>query len=376
MVLEDKPTHITPLSRRDFLKLSGLSFGLAFSLFLPGGQNKLSDLIQPRFDRHNLSPAHAVSILNETPRLEPSQQGRVLDTSIDIFDQPSFNASKVNTYWKDRIVPITHVTLGSETDSHNLVWYQIGDEGFAHSGAIQPVRTILNPPVADIPKTGMLAEVTVPFTDARWSPGREEPVAYRFYYETTYWVVGLVYDSIGEPWYSILDDKWEFTFYAQAAHMRLIPDVELTPISPEVHPLLKRIEVHLPHQVMIAYEMDEPIFMSRVATGAKFSNGDYSTPTGRHITFRKRASRHMAAGNLAFNGYDLPGVPWNCYITEEGIAFHGTYWHNNYGRPRSHGCINLSPQAAKWLYRWTLPNVPPEEPSAYEDYGTAVDIIR
>jgi len=52
----------------------------------------------------------------------------------------------------------------------------------------------------------------------------------------------------------------------------------------------------------------------------------------------------MARGNLAANGYDLPGVPWNSYITEEGIAFHGTYWHNNFGKPRSHGCINLTPR--------------------------------
>lgn len=82
----------------------------------------------------------------------------------------------------------------------------------------------------------------------------------------------------------------------------------------------------------------------------------------------------MAAGNLA-TGYDLPGVPWVSYITDSGIAFHGTYWHNDYGVPRSHGCLNMSSQAAKWLYRWTQPVVPAEEQEVWVGYGTEV-IIR
>jgi lipoprotein-anchoring transpeptidase ErfK/SrfK len=133
--------------------------------------------------------------------------------------------------------------------------------------------------------------------------------------------------------------------------------------------------VYLPEQLLIAYEGDKPVFMTRIASGAKFSDGNYTTPIGHHITFHKRPSRHMAAGNLAYNGYDLPGVPWICYITESGIAFHGTYWHNDYGRPRSHGCINLSPQAAQWIYRWTIPVVPYSEQRAYEAYGTSVLIM-
>ena len=84
----------------------------------------------------------------------------------------------------------------------------------------------------------------------------------------------------------------------------------------------------------------------------------------------------MAAGDIASNGFDLPGVPWVLYITKSGISFHGTYWHNDYGRPRSHGCINLTPQAAKWLYRWTLPSVEPGKQFAYEYFGTKVLIFE
>jgi lipoprotein-anchoring transpeptidase ErfK/SrfK len=67
-------------------------------------------------------------------------------------------------------------------------------------------------------------------------------------------------------------------------------------------------------------------------------------------------------------------VPWISYITESGIAFHGTYWHNDFGIARSHGCINLPSKAAKWLYRWTLPFVPYNEQSTYNVSGTHVDV--
>jgi lipoprotein-anchoring transpeptidase ErfK/SrfK len=68
-------------------------------------------------------------------------------------------------------------------------------------------------------------------------------------------------------------------------------------------------------------------------------------------------------------------VPWVLYIKESGISFHGTYWHNDFGRPRSHGCINLTPQAARWLYRWTTPVVAPTDLFAYKDKGTKVEIM-
>jgi hypothetical protein len=357
------------LSRRDFLSLGILGLGL----FVPISRRPSRYLpwsLPPR-----LTPYEAVENALQAQTLSPDQQGRVLDTYINVYDTPTFSGQRVNTYWRDRVLPITHVTIGSPEDSHNLVWYRISDEGYAHSGTIQPVRTLLNPVITSLPEGGALAEITVPFTDARHEPGTNQRVAYRYYYGTTHWVISLETLSNGETWYRILDDKWEYIYYALTAHLRILPPEELVPLSPDIPPANKRLEVHIPDQVLIAYEFDEPVFVTRVATGAVFRNGVFSTPLGRYMTFHKRGSRHMAAGNLAANGYDLPGVPWNSYITQEGIAFHGTYWHNNFGRPRSHGCINLTTQAARWLYLWTIPPVAPTDQYAYEQVGTPVDII-
>ena len=74
--------------------------------------------------------------------------------------------------------------------------------------------------------------------------------------------------------------------------------------------------------------------------------------------------------------YDLPGVPWVSFFTGTGDSFHGTYWHNDYGRPRSHGCVNLTPDDAKFIYRWTSPVVPPETAYLYDPgSGTKVNIV-
>ena len=336
----------SPLSRRDFLKFSAA--GLA-GFFTP------PNLI---WDQQN-----------------PETHGRIIDDDVTVYSRPSKNAEKLAAYWKDMIIPIQEVTLGEEPLDHNRVWYRIDSNGYIHSGQVQPVRTSLNPIISEIPAAGLLAEVTVPFTDAHWGPGKDFPVAYRFYYETTHWVTRLVFSQSNSAWYKLYDDKWKYFYYAPATHLRIFPAEELAPLSPHVPPGRKRIEVRTEEQVVIAYEWDRPVFMTRTSTGARFSNGDYRTPPGRHITAHKRPFRHMAAGNLAYNGYDLPGVPWVSYITDNGISFHGTYWHNNFGRPRSHGCINLTCKAAKWIFRWTLPYVPPEAQYVYEEFGTAVDVI-
>ena len=362
------------ISRRGFLQLSSMGIMAALGLVIQS-QSKMFHLFD-RINKNWTNPEEALARFSFVEVLNPNQLGRVLNGSIDVYDVPSFNGKRVNTYWRDQTLPITDITIGKSEDSFNMVWYKVGEEGYTHSGAIQPVLTKTNPVVAQLPPDGAVAEVTVPYTDAHWDPGEDEPVAYRFYYSTTYWVTEIVADENGTPWYGVRDDKWEYMYYVPASHLRIIPHEEMQPISPHVPPQNKQLEVHLPEQVMIAYEFDQPVFMARVATGAIFSNGDYSTPTGRYTTFHKRSSRHMARGNLAANGYDLPGVPWNSYITEDGIAFHGTYWHNNFGRPRSHGCINLTSQAAKWVFLWTMPVVPPDQESKYDDAATVVDIIE
>ena len=102
----------------------------------------------------------------------PEQMGRVAELKSTAFDRPSLSGDPVKIYWRDTILPITEVTVGDVEPRYNRIWYQIGDQGYVHSGAIQPVQTHLNQPTSDIPSAGVLAEVTVPYTDAHWGPGK------------------------------------------------------------------------------------------------------------------------------------------------------------------------------------------------------------
>jgi lipoprotein-anchoring transpeptidase ErfK/SrfK len=180
----------------------------------------------------------------------------------------------------------------------------------------------------------------------------------------------------GKIWYQVLDDKWNKLYYTPGEHLRLIPAEELAPSSPDVPADQKKIQVRLDDQLLLAYENGQPVFATRAATGAAFFLGVYSTPTGHFMTYHKRPTRHMANGDITASGYDLPGVPWVMYFTEAGLSLHGTYWHNDFGHPKSHGCVNLSVAAAKWLFRWTTPVVAPDRQYAYQPTGTTLEIVK
>lgn len=310
--------------------------------------------------------------------MDVPESGRVLDNTLSVYDSPSFSAKLVNMYWRDLVLPINGVTIGDNYPEHNRVWYLVNNgEGYVHSGKIQPVAVRYNQPLSSVPEAGVLAQVTVPYTDARKHPDRKDWFAYRLYYSAVFWVKQVVTDKNGARWYKIPDDKLKFDYYASAEHLCPISAADLAPIAPHIALEKKRLEVRLKEQVLVAYQEERPVFMTRIASGGKFIDGDYTTPLGQYMTNRKRPSRHMASSDLAApTAYDLPGVPWVSYLTKSGISFHGTYWHNDFGKPRSHGCINLSPQAAQWVYRWTAPAVPLNEATWNEDEGTRVDVIE
>lgn len=306
------------------------------------------------------------------------QQGRVAARTVWMYASPSTEATKTKLLPRDSLFDITDIAVSDETDSRNRIWYQSGNDGYVYSANVQPVRTNLSQPyMENIPPEGLIAEVGVPYTDAYEQADINSKVGYRIYYETAHWVMALTAGlADGQPWYQIRDDKWDKLYYVRAEHLRILAAEELAPISPEIPDLDKKILVRLADQLIIAYEMNLPVFVVRASTGGILRSGTYTTPQGNFITYYKRPSRHMAAGDIAASGFDLPGVPWVQYITKSGISFHGTYWHNDYGRPRSHGCINLSISAAKWLYRWTSPSVPMNKEFSYGYKGTSVEIVE
>jgi len=345
---------LSGVSRREFLKLSGASLLALFALSTP----------------------RLVSAKSIAAQETDLSMGRIVTNNVKAYDVPALEGNEVKTYYKDQVLPIDAVAIGTGEPAYNQVWYHMNGEGYVHSGSVQPVRIDLNAVASSIAEGGQLAEVTVPFTDAIWNPVLKKLVAYRLYYQTTHWVVGTLTDNEGLIWYEILEDFYNFHYFVNATHLRMVTADEVTTLSPEVPAAEKHLRVHLDEQAVVAFEGDTAVQMFRCSSGTKYFN-TYLTPTGDFTTDYKRPSRHMVNGSkAAANTYDLPGVPWVSFFNEDGVSFHGTYWHNDFGRPLSHGCINLPSEAAKWVYRWTLPNVPFADQTFYKRLGTAVTITK
>jgi lipoprotein-anchoring transpeptidase ErfK/SrfK len=103
------------------------------------------------------------------------------------------------------------------------------------------------------------------------------------------------------------------------------------------------IDINLSTQTLTAYEGSTPVFSTLISSGSTFV-----TPTGTYSILY-----HVRSQRMTGPGYDLPNVPWVMYFTHRGHAIHGAYWHNNFGQPMSHGCINMRPSEAEWLYSFT-----------------------
>lgn len=339
------PAH--SLTRREFLKLSAA--GLLSGLFAELG-------VFPALARE----------------LPVTKQGRMVYSGQKLYEAPSFEAPHLRLSGRDEIIDIVAETTGGHPDDYNRLWYRLADGSYTYSGWAQPVETRLNQPVQQVPESGQLAEITVPFTQIHTQPDSYHRRGQRFYYGTTYWVLEVVNNTTeNTTWYKVEPRRDKGFFYIQAEHMRLIPDEELSLLSPEVPPELKLIHIDLASQSLVAFEDDHPVLMTRISSGAKGTR----TPLGLFRTYHKGASIHMSNQDDSAD-YDLPGVPWVSFFTGTGISFHGTYWHNDYGTPRSHGCVNLTMPASKFIYRWTLPVVPPDVDYLHKPgEGTLIQII-
>lgn len=342
--------------------------------------------METRLDRRGFLGLAALSAGSLAFRPVPPQVGdpglglgRVASTWIGLYAEPSFRARRLGRLLRDEL----HTLLAQETaddgPSHNPVWYRLAD-GYAHSGNLQLVRWLPQQPEAWVPEAGGLFEVSVPYTRSYREPDPASDPIYRLYYQSTHWVEAIVAGGEGRSWYRIIDDMRKVRYCVPAEHLRRIDPSELEPISPEIPPREKRIEVSLTRQEVLAFEGRRLVLRTRISSGIPdrrpSENGVPTiTPEGYFNVTKKTPSRHMGDGHVTSDveAYELPGVPWVSFFHETGVGFHGTYWHTDFGIPRSHGCVNMRVEEAKWLYRWCNP------PATYADrlrsgYGTSVHV--
>lgn len=115
------------------------------------------------------------------------------------------------------------------------------------------------------------------------------------------------------------------------------------------------VDVNLTKQTLVAYEGDTPVLTTLISSGT----WQHPTVTGQFRIYLAYKSQTMDGRRLGYDYY-LEDVPYVMYFYED-YALHGTFWHNNFGTPMSHGCVNMKTSDAGWLYDWasigTLVNV-------------------
>jgi hypothetical protein len=305
--------------------------------------------------------------------------GRVAVRLIYIYSEPNYRARTIGHHSRDEIIPLIEEIVADDGPAHNPLWYRT-PHGYAHSGNLQKVRWQPQSPETFIPHNGALFEVSVPYTRTYRKPDPYSSPIYRLYYKSTAWVKSIQIGEDGRSWYGLLDDIFGVQYYARAEHLRRIREDEITPISADVPWSEKKLEIDLQSQKLRALESGRTVFETKISSGIPNKkprdNGIPTiTPSGRFNITRKMPLRHMGDGNLTpdLEAYELPGVPWVCFFHITGVAVHGTYWHSDFGRPRSHGCVNVATEDAQWIYRWTLPVIPQDEISV-SGYGTPVTV--
>jgi lipoprotein-anchoring transpeptidase ErfK/SrfK len=128
----------------------------------------------------------------------------------------------------------------------------------------------------------------------------------------------------------------------------------------------KWIDVSILSQTMVLYEATKPVYVTAVSTGRDGLGDPKSTFSTVRGTFRIR-EKHVTTtmdSHEVDNKFELRDVPWVEYF-EKGYAIHAAPWHDNYGNPRSHGCVNMSPIDARRVFMWTDPPLPADWHAVY-----------
>ena len=349
----DRVNHQT-LSRRQFLRLAAFSLGgLALS---------------PSLDFLPLGSWQAPPSLVDFPQAE--RLGRVLGGQVELKSRPDDQSPTLKLLPEDTVVIWLREGVGSRP-LWNDQRYVETPEGYIYAANLQPVRYQPNQPLSIFPRPeGVWVEVSVPYVDLTLAnpPGRSPWLDYtatpRLYYSQVMWADQIRTDESGQVWYRLSDRYGSFGdyFWAAAQAFRPLEAEEITPIHPDVED--KLVVVNLTYQSLSCLENGQEVYFCRVSTGPKITSkanpsGIWATPTGKHTIWRKLVAVHMTGGTTG-GGYDLAGIGWTTLFASKGMAIHSTFWHNSFGVPQSHGCVNCRPEDALWIFRWTLPVVPIE----------------
>ena len=231
-------------------------------------------------------------------------------------------------------------------NSGNFTWYYINQNEFVQADYLSffPVSTFKGINTKEHPLDGNYGWLVLD-TYTSSTPGKQEYIDGELIEKHTFVKIVDIKFVNGQKWLKLAANKW-----IDGRRVALITH----PQRPSKVPVGEKwIDINLYEQVLEAFEGDRLIYATLISSGLP----EFETPTGLFRIWGKVQMAKMSGGKKGVDYYFLEDVPYHMYFSA-GVAMHGAYWHDNFGMKQSHGCVNLAPRDAYWLFNWTLPKTP------------------
>jgi lipoprotein-anchoring transpeptidase ErfK/SrfK len=213
-------------------------------------------------------------------------------------------------------------------ESHEWIRASPGD--YSHFAGLAFSRTPDN-------SFGWLVDTSMSYTAA----GLENPATGNSYLRNTLIQIFDIKQANGEDWYEIGFDEW--------LESRSVRKVDINTTPPAGVTNNRWIEVNLKQQTLMVYDNRQLVYATMIATGME---PFYTRPGVFQIQTKKETDRMTGSFEADKSDYYyLDAVPWTMYF-DGSRALHAAYWRAMFGYPQSHGCVNLAPIDAHWLYDW------------------------
>jgi len=277
-----------------------------------------------------------------TPPTSDTRRGVVTATALNVRAQPGVSASNP---------PVAMLRSGAEVMIYETrtvagdAWYRIGDARWVISTWVRLLDTGTRLVEAAVAALALATPTQLPVgwcitssRNVRVRPGvsADNPPIGELAHNQS---VAILEERTvaGAKWYRIGDDQWVESSGIGVARRRTRPA--------SIGATERWVGVCLSAQTAVAYEGDRPVYAALIASGLP------GTPTVQGIF---RTWLRLTTGKMSGPGYYLEDVTWTCYFYS-GYSLHAAYWHDAFGSPRSHGCVNMSPYDAWWVFQWSAP---------------------
>ncbi len=276
--------------------------------------------------------------------------GNLLE-STPLFDAPDAGGKQIAS-WRAGIPVSWYAEVDGGAYKGSKRWYKVmaNPDRFVSTWTVFGTATAGLQAPPPLPASGPLAWLGQVQSDAniRSGPGPSHDVVKTWYAGRRVIVFGEVKGEAyngSTSWYQVAVPP-EQSLFVHSSFIKKLADI--TRVDKPAFPG-RWVDVDLDKQVLTAYYAERPLLVAQTASGV----AAHATDKGTWGTFWRLVSQRMQGDNrFSSDYYNLDAVPYIQYFHPSGEAIHGTYWHDNFGTPMSHGCVNTSVVVSQWMLNW------------------------